>query len=225
MPGSGYDGLAEVYDSYHRDPKSLAENRWAAAFLERFLPPDGLVADLGCGTGLLLDLHEIAPSRYLGVDISEGMLRSARRKHPRHAFEAGDMRALACLADGAATAVVSLFGSASYCELEPLRREVERVLAPGGRYWLMFCGPDYRSRATYINKDGESQVLCRDAAALRRVFAPDRITGLSWGVDRLPAWLPGTFFDGWLRLEEATVGRWAPDRCWFLNAVGRKPGR
>lgn len=222
---AAYDGLAEIYDSYHRDPKSLAENRWAARFLASFLPERGLVADLGCGTGLLLELHELAPERYLGVDLSEGMLGLAKRKHPRHAFELSDMCSIGRLSDGEAAAVVSLFGSPSYCELEPLRREVERVLAPGGRYWLMFCGPDYRSRSTYINKEGDSQVLCREAAALRRVFSPERLTGLSWGVDRLPARLPGWAFDGWLRLEEATIGRWAPDRCWFLNVVGRKPLR
>jgi SAM-dependent methyltransferase len=220
-----YDGLAQKYDSYHRDPKSLAENRWVASVLKRFLPADGLVVDLGCGTGLLLELHALAPERYLGVDLSDGMLALARRKNPAHAFVLGDMRAVAGLPDGSASAVVSLFGSASYCELEPVRREVERVLAPGGRYWLMYCGPGYRSRATYINQGGESQVLCYDEAALRRVFAEDAITGLSWAVDRFPSWLPGPAFDAWLRLESATVGRWAPGSCWFLNVVGRKPAR
>lgn len=220
-----YDALAERYDSYHRDPKSLAENRWAAAFLKTFLPPDGLVADLGCGTGLLLELSALAPGRYLGVDLSEGMLSLARRKYPGHAFKAADMRAVPDLADGAASAVVSLFGSPSYCELEPVRREVERVLAPGGRYWLMFCGPGYRSRATYINQGGESQVLCYDETALRRVFGADAIVGLSWAVDRFPSWLPGPAFDAWMRLEAATIGRWSPSSCWFLNVVGRKPDR
>lgn len=223
--GGRYDEHAEAYDSYHRDPKSLAENRWAAGFFERFAPQEGLIVDLGCGTGLLLELCGIAPDRYLGVDLSEGMLRHARRKHPRHSFEAGDMTALSGLADGSAAAVVSLFGSPSYCELEPVKREVERVLAPGGRYWLMYCGPDYRTRSTYINKDADSQVLCYGAQALRRAFSPERITGLGWAVDALPAWTPAPVFDRWLRLEEATVGRWAPSRCWFLNVVGRKPGR
>lgn len=222
----GYDSLAEVYDSYHRDAKSLAENRWVAAFLRRFLPPEGLVADLGCGTGLLLELHPLESSRYLGVDLSEGMLAFARRKHPRHRFATGDMRGpIAALPDGAAAAVVSLFGSPSYCELEPLRREVERALVPGGRYWLMFCGPDYRTRGTYINKDGEAQVRPYAADALRRAFRPERLTGLGWAVDRLPERTPERVFDAWLGLEEATVGRWAPESCWFMNVVGRKPAR
>lgn len=222
----GYDRLAEIYDSYHRDAKSLAENRWVAAFLKSFLPQEGLVADLGCGTGLLLELHPLPTSRYLGVDLSEGMLRLARRKHPGHRFAAGDMHGpIAALPDGSAAAVVSLFGSPSYCELAPLRREVERVLAPGGRYWLMFCGPDYRQRSTYINKDGEAQVRRYSLDALRRTFAPDRVTGLGWAVDRLPAWTPAPVFDAWLRLEEAVVGRRRPESCWFLNVSGRKAPR
>lgn len=222
--GGRYNEVAENYDAYHRDPKSLAENRWAAAALRRFAPADGLLADFGCGTGLLLELHDVAPERYLGVDLSEGMLGVARRKFPRHRFAAGNMEGpISTLRDGAAAAVVSLFGSPSYCELEPLRREVERVLAPGGRYWLMFCGPDYRTRSTYINKNGESQVRPYAVEEIRRVFGPESLTGLSWAVDRLPALTPGPLFDGWLRLEAATVGRWRPGSCWFLNAAGKKP--
>jgi SAM-dependent methyltransferase len=220
-----YDDHAEDYDAYHRDPKSLAENRWVAGFLAGFVPKDGLLADFGCGTGLLLELHDRAPERYLGIDLSEGMLGVARRKFPRHRFAAGNMEGpIGALRDGEAAAVVSLFGSPSYCELEPLRREVERVLAPGGRYWLMFCGLDYRTRSTYINKDGDSQVRPYPAEAIRRVFGPESLTGLGWAVDRLPAFTPTAVFDAWLGLEAETVGRWRPESCWFLNVAGRKPG-
>lgn len=225
MSGTDYDGLAAEYDSYHRDPKSLAENRWVARFLSRFLPAEGLTVDLGCGTGLLLELSPLPPERYLGVDLSEGMLGVARRKFPRHRFVAANMEGpVGAVPDGAAAAVVSLFGSPSYCALEPLRREVLRMLAPGGRYWLMFCGPDYRTRSTYINKDGESPVLSYPVEELRRVFAPLSVTGLGWAVDRLPWSVPGPVFDAWLGVEEATIGRRRPELCWFLNVAGRKPG-
>jgi ubiquinone/menaquinone biosynthesis C-methylase UbiE len=56
----------------------------------RFLVPKGArVLDLGCGTGRLLEALE--PSRGVGVDFSEAMIREARRNHPAFEYVAGDV--------------------------------------------------------------------------------------------------------------------------------------
>jgi SAM-dependent methyltransferase len=39
--------------------------------------------DVGCGTGLLLDLGVTAPGMFTGIDPSQGMLNELIRKHPR----------------------------------------------------------------------------------------------------------------------------------------------
>lgn len=44
----------------------------------------GRVLDIGCGIGLLADI--VPPERYIGMDIDEGSLETARRRHPRHRF-------------------------------------------------------------------------------------------------------------------------------------------
>jgi len=62
----------------------LARNRYYYAAIERllrFLVPPGLrILDVGCGTGD--HLAAVRPSLGVGVDLSDGMLGLARRKHP-----------------------------------------------------------------------------------------------------------------------------------------------
>lgn len=59
----------------------------------RFLIPEGAsILDLGCGTGALLD--GLNPSRGVGVDFSEEMIRVAREKHPDMEFHVADVENL-----------------------------------------------------------------------------------------------------------------------------------
>lgn len=44
----------------------------------------GRVLDIGCGIGLLADT--VPAERYIGMDIDEGSLETARRRHPHHRF-------------------------------------------------------------------------------------------------------------------------------------------
>ncbi|HEU4988860.1 MAG TPA: class I SAM-dependent methyltransferase [Gemmatimonadaceae bacterium] len=196
-----------------------------ARWLAPYVADAGMVIDLGCGTGLLLDLLRVAPDHYYGIDISEGMLARARQKHPAHRFLAGDIEApIRGIADGRADLVVSLFGSISYCGLEAARDRVMRLLAPGGRFFLMFCGPRYPTRSTFIDAGGGG-LRPEPAARVIAAYAPERAWGMSAVVDWLPGRAPNALFDGVLRLERATIGRVARDLCYFLIVTGRRSSR
>ena len=50
----------------------------------RYVAPGCKVLDLGCGTGLLLELLALQPEDYLGIDHSEKMLEELQSKFPEH---------------------------------------------------------------------------------------------------------------------------------------------
>ncbi len=217
-----YDDLAEGYDDYHVDGKSQAENRLIADYLQSYIKSDDLIVDLGCGTGLLLDLVSLPPERYIGVDISPGMLKYARAKHPGYRFELGDIeKPIEALGATKVDLAVSLFGSASYCDLEAVKHSVPEMVRPGGRFFLMLCGPRYLARKTYINKS-ESVVRPHSEAALARAFPGAKIWGMSYLVDKVPHTLPASVLDRLLKLDLRTAGRWRKDACFFLNVEGTR---
>lgn len=136
---SQYDKIAQEYDSLFLDEESIRENKEVGAMLS---PLSGLVYDIGCGTGLLIDIMpSIAPENYIGVDPSMGMLERFKDKHPEYAdrllnipFEANDDEYKHC------DCVVSLFGSISYCSGTAMYR---LALNKKCKKFLMFYKPDY----------------------------------------------------------------------------------
>ncbi len=65
------------------------------AIMAMFPPKPARILDLGCGTGVpTAKVLAEAGHRVLGVDISEGMLEEARRKHRNVEFVLGDAEKL-----------------------------------------------------------------------------------------------------------------------------------
>ena len=106
-----YDTVAESYADLLAD--ELAAKPWDRAVLSGFAEMvradgGGPVADLGCGPGrvtahlasLGMDVH--------GLDLSPGMVRTARRAHPALRFHEGSMTALD-LADGVLAGIVAWY--------------------------------------------------------------------------------------------------------------------
>lgn len=132
-----FDGLVERYDLMN-DVLSLGLDRWwrraAAAALE--VAPGERVLDLGCGTGklgiLLSSHHPIT-----GVDVSEAMLREARRR------SAGRLRLVQGSAfrlpfrEASFGAAISAFVLRNLDDLPVAFAELGRVLAPGGGIALL----------------------------------------------------------------------------------------
>lgn len=72
----------------------LYERPWLDRFLG-FLPPEGRILDLGCGTGDPIASYFLTRSfRVTGMDFSTAMIAIARERFPRGDWRIGDMRLL-----------------------------------------------------------------------------------------------------------------------------------
>lgn len=131
-----YTGFAEVYDLFMDD---VPYEVWCAYVVRRLKEHginDGLVLDLGCGTGSLTRLLAREGYDMIGADSSEDMLALARAKDADGSilYLAQDMRELELY--GTVRAVVSLCDSLNYIrdeeELCGVFRLVNNYLDPGG---------------------------------------------------------------------------------------------
>jgi SAM-dependent methyltransferase len=153
----GYDSLAPFYDQF---TAGYAYEPWISA-IERRAKLLGLrgrrALDLGCGTGNSTMPLLARGYRIRACDISEGMVREARRKFPDAAesFFVADMRDLPavgefdlalCLDDG-----INYLQSDS--ELEAAFEGVAQALAPGGVFAF-----DVNSLLTYRTSFAETFV-------------------------------------------------------------------
>jgi SAM-dependent methyltransferase len=136
---AAYDVLAPRYDVLFSDSASAEKNATVGEWLGDLT--DKSVLDVGCGTGLLLDVVHGAPTDYTGIDPSRTMLDELVRKHPERQDQV-ICTPLRSFVGKRYDLVAALFGTASYLSDEDLER-VGQLLNPGGRMLLMFYAPDY----------------------------------------------------------------------------------
>lgn len=146
-----YTSFAEVYDQFM---DNVPYREWAD-FLQEILREegisDGLVLDLGCGTGSMTE--ELAGRGYdmIGVDNSEDMLEIAMEKRQESGHDIlyllQDMQEFELY--GTVRAVVSVCDSVNYVtekeELEQVFRLVNNYLDPGGIFVFDF-NTEYKYR-------------------------------------------------------------------------------
>jgi SAM-dependent methyltransferase len=125
------------------DPAVGERHRWLAGLLEA--APGELVADLGCGDGVTLDVlaAQAGGGLLLGVDTAEPALRAAaaRLGGGRVALVRADLSAPLPLRDDSLHRAVCHNVLESLPDPGAFLREVHRVLRPGGR--LVLSHPDY----------------------------------------------------------------------------------
>lgn len=124
-----YDDLyGELGKDYHAEANKIHE------LIQKHKRSSGnSLLDVACGTGL----HASLLSEYYqveGIDINEGMLKVARRKHPGIRFRKGDMRSFDLHRQF--DAVTCLFSAIGYmttkADLQKAIRSMSQHLLPGG---------------------------------------------------------------------------------------------
>jgi len=133
-----YDLFAEKYD----DLFDSEENAELLKLLN--LKEDESVLDIGCGTGLILDLLNIKD--YVGVDASNKMTKIAQKKHP--AKEIINVPFSDFYKNRKFDCVIALFGAGSYLTDEE-ESKINDYVKPGGRTFIMYYKPEYYPK-TYI---------------------------------------------------------------------------
>lgn len=133
-----YDIIAEKYDTLFADNNSKHEDTVVGRLIGDF---KGIVCDVGCGTGLLVELCHIDISNYIGIDPSKKMLDKFRKKHYGYQTIPLTFEDWYDKWDGTykISNFVSLYGSISY-----VRKEyVKKLAEANGVKFLMFYADDY----------------------------------------------------------------------------------
>lgn len=132
-----YDRIATNYDKMFSDEDSLKEN--ADAFKLLNFQEHESVLDIGCGTGLAL--KHINPSKYLGIDPAQQMIKVLKANFPDRkqdilhtAFEE--------YVGPKVDLVISMFAAASYIHPHSIKRILDFVKV-GGRFFIMFYRENY----------------------------------------------------------------------------------
>lgn len=139
-----YTSFARVYDTFM---DNIPYEEWAeylTALLKEYNVTDGLVLDLGCGTGTMTELLASKGYDMIGADYSEDMLEIAMEKRAESGYDIlyllQDMREFELY--GTVRAVVSVCDSVNYIteeeDLEEVFRLVNNYLDPKGVFIFDF---------------------------------------------------------------------------------------
>lgn len=152
-----YTGFAEVYDIFQDNIPYQEWCEYLIHLLQKEEIREGIVLDLGCGTGNVTEILAKAGYDMIGVDYSEDMLGIAMEKREREELAAvrdsilylcQDMREFELF--GTVKAVVSICDSmnyiTSYEDLVQVFRLVNNYLDPGGPFIF-----DLNTRYKYEN--------------------------------------------------------------------------
>jgi ArsR family transcriptional regulator len=127
-----FAGAAGQWDKLRAE---LYGDRFTTAAMLALLPPTSVIADLGCGTGRLVE--EIAPfaGRVIGVDNSPAMLKTAKKRTadlPNVDLRSGELQSLP-IAAGECDAAMLLLTLTYVADPAVVLKEVARILKPGGK--------------------------------------------------------------------------------------------
>ncbi len=129
-----YGKIADDYDNSFEGRFTLAFNTRLAEVVR--VPEGGRLLDIACGNGRLLKmLRQTRRFEGYGTDISDAMVRTARRDLPDMTFCTAPAEKLP-FDDGFFDAVTVCTAFHHFPDVAAFAREAHRVLAPGGRLYI-----------------------------------------------------------------------------------------
>jgi SAM-dependent methyltransferase len=139
------EDLAYIHDVGHAD-FALGSAPGIKGILERSGIGEGLIVDLGCGTGLLARELVDAGYDFFGIDISRAMIEIARKRTPGAEFRVGSLFEVGIPRCEAVTAIGEVLNYLFDPENETpglgrVFRRVHDALAPGGVFVFDVLGP------------------------------------------------------------------------------------
>lgn len=146
-----YTGFAEVYDLFMDDVPYDEWCDYVCTLLGEHQITDGIILDLGCGTGKFTELMSQRGFDMIGVDAAEEMLSVARRRQSESESDIlyllQDMREFELY--GTVAAVISICDSMNYItgeeDLLQVFRLVNNYLDPGG-FFIFDLNTEYKYR-------------------------------------------------------------------------------
>ena len=194
-----YEGFAYVYDTFMDNVPYGEWAEYVTGILQEYGITDGLVLDLGCGTGSMTELLAEKGYDMIGVDLSADMLEIAMDKRSKKGLDIlylqQDMREFELY--GTVRAIVCVCDSINYLESEEDLLEVFRLannyLDPGGIFVFDLNTP-YKYREilgdsviaenrdecsfiwenTFYEEDGVNEydltIFCREEGGLYRKY-------------------------------------------------------
>ena len=164
-----YNKIANIYDKSYQTKQAEKENLYVIKDLLKMqlFYPNRNMLDLGCGTGLLLDILEtigldplktIPTTDFVGVDIAQKMLDRAEFKYPQYTWKKFDYDKKWNI--GRFDSIISLFSSCSYSKnLITLSSKIKNALKENGKYYIMLMDTEaYRNKPDYIMKNNKIQI-------------------------------------------------------------------
>lgn len=172
------EDLAFIHDAGHTD-FALKSAPGILEILARNGIGKGLVVDLGCGSGVWAQELTRAGYEVLGIDISESMIRIARRRAPRAEFRVESMFKADLPACDAVTSISEclnyMFDSGDDGrKLARLFRRIYDALNPGGLFIFDVAEPGQIKKGAKVRgfSEGEGWVIAleKEEDTARRIF-------------------------------------------------------
>ena len=129
-----FDRIAPRYDLVNRLMTFRLDVKWRRKSIQALgLPDQSIILDIACGTGdFCRDLQKENFNSF-GIDLSKGMLSSARTSSPLVNADALTLP----IGDNSIDGVTCGFALRNFTSLPPFFEELERVLRSGGRIALL----------------------------------------------------------------------------------------
>jgi 2-polyprenyl-3-methyl-5-hydroxy-6-metoxy-1,4-benzoquinol methylase len=106
-------------------------------FLDQWLPEEGRILDLGCGTGHYCGRLAETGRDCLGIDLDPGMVMEAEKNYPRPTFRILDLAEVRNLKPGSFSGIYCIGNVLPHLPSQDLRdflASLRKLLRPGGRW-------------------------------------------------------------------------------------------